>query len=107
MAYHAPQVSRVQAGGRPMGVRMRVGCAACLITAGGCAVAPPLDNPALVRTEPVENPILVSPGVPTPSAYREVFEKTIEVLDDYFELLPPNPYEGKILTKPRIAPGYE
>jgi hypothetical protein len=89
-----------------MGVRMRVGWAACLLAAG-CAVAPPLDNPVLVRTEPVENPVLVSPGVPTPSAYREVFEKTIDVLSEYFELLPPNPYDGRIVTKPRIAPGYE
>ncbi|HSQ57422.1 MAG TPA: hypothetical protein VLM40_16995, partial [Gemmata sp.] len=29
------------------------------------------------------------------------------ILDDYFELLPPNPYDGRIVTKPRIAPGYE
>lgn len=78
------------------------------LLATGCATAPPLDNPVLVRSaEVVENPVLVSPGVPTPAAYQEVFEKTIDVLDDYFELLPPNPYDGRILTKPRIAPGYE
>jgi hypothetical protein len=86
----------------------RIGVAWALLAAG-CATAPPLDNPALVRTADygVENPVLVSPGVPTPEAYREVFEKTIDVLDDYFELLPPNPYDGRIVTKPRIAPGYE
>ena len=55
----------------------------------------------------IENPILVSPGMPTAAAYQEVFEKTIDVLDDYFELLPPNPYDGRIVSKPRIAPGYE
>lgn len=94
-----------------MGNRARVGWAACLLAAGaaGCMTAPPVDNPLLVRAEPagIENPILVSPGLPTPEAYREVFEKTIDVLDDYFELLPPDPYDGRIVTRPRIAPGYE
>jgi len=80
-------------------------CAAAV----GCATAPPLDNPVAVGRGPVEveNPVLVSPGMPTPAAYQEVFEKTIDVLDDYFELLPPNPYDGRIVSKPRIAPGYE
>ena len=91
-----------------MGMGVRIGWAACLVAAG-CASTPPLDNPVLVRPGPdaVENPVLVSPGVPTPEAYREVFEKTIDVLDDYFDLLPPDPYDGRIVTKPRIAPGYE
>jgi hypothetical protein len=94
-----------------MGNRARVGWAACLLAAGaaGCMATPPVDNPLLVRAEPagIENPILVSPGLPTPEAYREVFEKTIDVLDDYFELLPPDPYDGRIVTRPRIAPGFE
>jgi hypothetical protein len=81
---------------------------ACLIIVG-CATTPPLDNPLLVRGNPgaVENPVLLSPGVPTAEAYREVFEKTVDILDDYFELLPPDPYDGRIVTKPRIAPGYD
>src|SRR5439155_10656525 len=108
LAYPSRNRSGITAGGRAMGVGIRVGCAACLVAAG-CAVAPPLDNPTLVpaRADAVENPVLVSPGVPTAAAYREVFEKTVEVLDDYFELLPPDPYDGRIVTKPRIAPGYE
>jgi hypothetical protein len=76
----------------------------------GCATTPPLDNPVQVRVAPaagVENPVLVSPGVPTAVSYREVFEKCIDVLDDYFEILSANPYDGRIVTKPRIAPGYE
>ena len=87
---------------------IRLGCAAALGVAG-CATAPPLDNPVLVRhsADGIENPALVSPGVPTAVSYREVFEKTIDVLDDYFEILSANPYEGRIITKPRIAPGYE
>jgi hypothetical protein len=57
--------------------------------------------------ETVENPVLISPGQPTAASYREVFEKVVDVLDEYFELQTPNPYEGRITTKPRIAPGYE
>jgi hypothetical protein len=92
-----------------MGRGLGVGAVACLAAAVGCATAPPLDNPAAVRpgAAEVENPVLVSPGIPTASAYQEVFEKTIDVLDDYFELLPPNPYDGRIVSRPRIAPGYE
>jgi hypothetical protein len=80
----------------------------CLLGAG-CATAPPLDNPVLVAagSEAIENPVLVSPGVPTAAAYREVFEKTVDILGDYFKLLPPNPYDGRIVSKPRISPGYE
>ena len=73
----------------------------------GCATAPPLDNPLAVRRAEVENPVLVSPGQPTAASYREVFEKCVEVLDDYFVLNTPNPYEGRITTQPRVAPGYE
>ena len=91
-----------------MGMGKRAGLTACLF-AIGCAATPPLDNPVLVRPAPeaIENPVLVSPGVPTADAYREVFEKTVDILDDYFDLLPPDPYDGRIVTKPRIAPGYE
>jgi hypothetical protein len=75
----------------------------------GCATAPPLDNPAPIRqpADCIENPVLVSPGVPTAVSYKEVFEKCVEVLDDYFEIKEANPYAGRIVTKPRIAPGYE
>ncbi len=86
------------------------GALACAtVPAIGCLSSPPVDNPVLIRRPAgsVENPVLVSPGQPTPASYREVFEKCVDVLDDYFELLPPNPYDGRIVTKPRIAPGYE
>jgi hypothetical protein len=91
-----------------MGLFPRLGWAACALLAG-CATAPPLDNPVSVRGPAVgvENPVLVSPGQPTAASYQEVFEKTIDVLDDYFDLLPPNPYDGRIVSKPRVAPGFE
>ncbi len=83
-------------------------CGVIFACATGCtATSPPLSNPLVVRHAEIENPVLVSPGQPTAASYREVFEKAIEVLDDYFELQTPNPYEGKITTKPRVAPGYE
>jgi len=92
-----------------MGVRLRIAAMLGLAFAGGCATAPPLDNPVLVRetAETIENPILVSPGTPTGASYRDVFERCIDVIDDYFEVLGANPYEGRIVTKPRMAPGYE
>jgi hypothetical protein len=87
---------------------MRAGCVACLL-AVGCATAPPLDNPVSVRftAGEVENPVLVSPGQPTAASYHEVFETVVDVMNDYFELLPPNPYDGRVIGLPRVAPGYE
>lgn len=74
----------------------------------GCLSAPPVGNPALVRGgDAIENPVLVSPGQPTAASYKEVFEKAVDVLNDYFDLQTPNPYDGRIVTKPRVAPGYE
>src|SRR5581483_459436 len=103
-----PPKSHTNAGDGPMGRRWGLAWA---LLAAGCATAPPLDNPVPVSartpTGPVENPVLVSPGLPTPEAYKEVFEKTASILGEYFDLYPPNPYDGRILTKPRIAPGYE
>jgi hypothetical protein len=74
----------------------------------GCLSGPPVDNPVLVRNaEPVENPVLVSPGQPTGDSYRQVFDKAVDILHDYFEFQTLNPYNGRIVTAPRIAPGYE
>jgi hypothetical protein len=91
-----------------MGRRNRVGLLICLLSAG-CATAPPIENPVLagIQTGNIENPVLVSPGVPTAAAYMEVFEKAVDILGDYFELQQPNPIEGKIASKPRVAPGYD
>jgi hypothetical protein len=80
-----------------------------LVACAGCLSAPPTDNPVLIRpaTDSIENPALVSPGQPTPESYREVFERVVDVLDDYFDLQTPNPYDGRVTTFPRVAPGYE
>ena len=89
--------------------RVRAWLVALCAASAGCMTTAPLDNPVTVRPGggPLENPILVSPGQPTGLAYDEVFNRTIDVLSYYFELLPPNPYDGRIVSKPRIAPGYE
>lgn len=87
-----------------------LGLAAALgASASGCMSTPPLDNPVPIRqtSDCTENPILVSPGVPTTNSYKEVFEKCIDVLDDYFEIREANAYAGRIVAYPRIAPGFE
>ena len=79
------------------------------IAASGCATTPPLDNPVLVRraADGIENPVLVSPGAPTATSYHEVFNKALDVLDDYFLIFSESEYEGRIVTRARFAPGYE
>ena len=79
------------------------------MTSAGCASVAPLDNPIVVRTVPanVENPLLVSPGEPDANGYAEVYERVIDVLDDYFDIKPTSRYAGHIETFPHIAPGFE
>ncbi len=77
---------------------------------GGCGSSSPLlENPILLRAEapgPVENPVYVPLGA-TADAYRKVFEKVIDVVDDYYDIAETNPYAGLIRTHPRVAPGLE
>ena len=73
----------------------------------GCASIPPLDNPVLVRPGvTVDNPTPTS-DTPTPEGYAEVYERALDALDDYFDIIPGSRYSGVIQTYPRIAPGYE
>ena len=92
-----------------MGRFVRAGCVG-VVGLGGCASVPPVENPALIKPAPdpaVENPILVQPGVPTPEGYREVYDRVLDAVDDYFQIKPASRYSGQIETLPRIAPGYE
>ena len=61
-----------------MGRRIRLGWAAALGLTG-CATAPPLDNPVLVRrgTDAGENPAVVSPGVPTAFSNTSRYELSL------------------------------
>lgn len=73
----------------------------------GCAIGPFADNPLLVREDSlvlVENPVYL-PG--NPAAYNPVFERVLDVLDDYFEIAYADRFDGRIETFPRIAPGLE
>ncbi len=75
----------------------------------GCLSTPPSDNPLLLRSVngQVENPVMISPGVTTPDAYAQVFEKVLDVIDDYFEIAYANRYDGRIIGQPKIAPGFD
>jgi hypothetical protein len=82
-----------------------------VIATMGCVSGPILDNPLPVPNGdpncPCENPVLVAPGIPGPESYAMVFEKVVDVVDDAFVIASANRYDGRILTEPRVAPGYE
>lgn len=79
--------------------------AVILLVCAGCMSGPLQDNPLLLRSSKngtQDNPVFVPLG---PQSYGYVFEKTLDVLNDYFEIAYSNRYEGRIETFPRIAPG--
>jgi hypothetical protein len=74
---------------------------------GGCASGPLRENPLPFRVERTvmhENPLYIPQGE---RAYALVFEKTLDILSDYFVLSYHNRYDGRIETLPTIAPGIE
>ena len=73
----------------------------------GCLSGPLQDNPMHVTTPAaasVENPVYIPLG---PPSYGAVFEKVLDIVDDYFDIAVENRYDGYIETFPRIAPGLE
>jgi hypothetical protein len=73
----------------------------------GCSTGPLQENPALIRPElliPQENPLYIPQG---PDAYDKVFQKALDVVDDFWEIAYSNRYEGRIETHPTVAPGLE
>jgi hypothetical protein len=82
------------------------GWIATLLLTCGCASGPLQDNPLFVRgsAKPlcVDNPVYIPTG---PAAYAVVFEKVLDVVDDFFEISYSNRYDGRIETFPRVAPG--
>jgi len=101
-----------------MGTTVTKAIAAALLSFGlGCAPfqeSPELPVPkyignssvpgdALVEIE--QNPVFIPLG-PQPEAYAKVFENVLQVLiDNQFEILESNRYDGRIETVPRISPG--
>jgi len=84
--------------------------AGALLSLGlGCASGPALEAPGLIPGEnlvPVEqNPVFIPLG-PQPEAYAKVFENVLQVLiQNQFEILESNRYDGRIETVPRVSPG--
>ena len=79
--------------------------AAAALGAGGCATGPLQDNPLAVHTElplVAENPAYVPLGW---QSYPLVFEKVLDVIDDYFEIAWSSRHSGIIETLPAISPG--
>ena len=71
---------------------------ACAAALAGCMVGPIQDNPTFIPLDPtviVENPIWVPFGH---EAYGTVFEKVLDIVDDYFDIRYANRYDGHIVT---------
>ena len=71
----------------------------------GCATGPLQENPVLLRPDSgpaCDNPVYLPYG---PLTYGLVFERVIDVVDEYFEIAYSNRYDGRIETFPRTAPG--
>ncbi len=85
-----------------------LGTATLSLVGVGCVSGPMQENPVLVRpaNKPVVqgNPLWI-PGNHVPLSYGMVFEKVIDVVDDYFEISYTNRYDGRIETFPRVSPG--
>jgi hypothetical protein len=81
--------------------------AAVALGLAGCSTGPLQENPILLRPDlliPQENPLYIPQG---PDAYDKVFQKALDVLDDFFEIAYANRYDGRIETQPAVAPGLE
>jgi hypothetical protein len=80
---------------------------AVLVLQAGCASGPLKENPVLIHPDhviPQDNPLYIPQG---PMSYAKVFEKCLDVIDDYFEIAYSNRYDGRIETHPMVAPGLE
>ena len=81
----------------------------------GCATGALLDDPHSVNFDPLPQSQAVIPGnqvyIPLRSdseGYERVFETVIQVLISHgFDIAESNRYDGRIFSKPRVAPGIE
>ena len=67
---------------------MRAAMAIAILVVAGCASLPVVDNPANVAT----------------TSYEKVWDTTVNVLSDYFEVTYENRFDGRIETSPSISP---
>jgi len=74
---------------------------------GGCTYGPVAGNPLLVQPDlalgQVENPIFVPQGS---SGYPMVFDRTYDIVSEYFHVKRSNRFDGLIVTWPLITAGY-
>jgi len=78
-----------------------------LLLASGCASGPAPGNPLIVgpnvQVSEVENPLFVPQG---PAGYVIVFDRTYDVISEYFHVQRSNRFDGLIKTWPLITCGY-
>jgi hypothetical protein len=75
---------------------------------GGCASGPLQENPVLVRPAKVggcENPLYVEYDQKNGKAYDALFDKIIDVVDDYWDIAFVSRHGGLIETYAKVAPG--
>lgn len=83
--------------------------ASAVLLLAGCATGPLFENPVLLRTErpvPQGNPVFI-PQMQGPESYARVFDKVLDVVDDFFDIAYYDRYNGYIETHPMTAPGLE
>jgi hypothetical protein len=82
-----------------------------LLPGGGCLSGPLFDNPMRLPEGPpgssCENPVLIFPNHQGRVSYAEIFDQVLDVVDDHFAIQYSNRYEGRVVGKPTIAPGFE
>ncbi len=88
--------------------RLRAVCLLALLLPAGCMTGPRIDNPLLVHGPEggCADAVLLTPDQ-AGAAYAAVFDRCLDVVDDHFPVQYANRYEGRILGKPSISPGFE
>jgi hypothetical protein len=83
--------------------------AAAMLALAGCSTGPLQENPVILRPDqlvPQENPLYLPQG-PQPEVYDKIFQKALDIVDDFFEIAYSNRFEGRIESQPTVAPGLE
>ncbi|MER3414972.1 MAG: hypothetical protein C4297_02010 [Gemmataceae bacterium] len=92
-------------GGQSMNRAIVCSVLAVTILAAGCVVGPDVGNPARVQPPGamLDNPAFVPQSG---DGYGLVFDRTYDVLQEFFDIAYSNRFDGRIETHPRILTGY-